>query len=305
VTRSIVALPPAIAAALPRGGGSVHALSARYRGGALSAGGHVIRDDAELRAYATARFPATYAAAVAALEECTAFTPLTALDVGSGLGATAAAAAGVWPELAQTCLERDPRALAAGRAVLPTARWHQGDLTAGLPDGRFDLVTAGYVLTELTDPLAAARSLWERTAGLLVLIEPGRRAAYESLMEIRTALIAAGAHVLAPCPHAGPCPLLGRDWCHFAQRLPRTAAHRAAKGAERSHEDEPFSFLALTRTPAGAGLARVVRRPEQRKGLVLLDLCRPDGTVTAQPVPKSAGADYRRAKDVLWGQTFS
>jgi hypothetical protein len=33
-----------------------------------------------------------------------------------------------------------------------------------------------------------------------------------------------GAHVAAPCPHDGPCPLAGsRAWCHFGQRFHRPA----------------------------------------------------------------------------------
>lgn len=310
MTRRLVSLPPAVAAALPRGSTrAARELSERYRSGARRPGGEVEFTEADLVAYAVTRFPATYAAATAAFEECAAADPtrpstaaLEVLDVGSGLGATAAAVGTVWPAAKLTCLERDPRAVAAGRRVLPHATWLQSGVDA-LPDGPYDLVTAGYVLNELLDPIRTARSLWERTSGVLVLLEPGRQAAYEMLMAIRAELIGVGAHVLAPCPHEEPCPLLGRDWCHLGQRLPRTAEHRAAKGAERSHEDEPYSWVALSRTPAPHRPPRVIRRPEQRKGLVVLDLCTTDG-VTTRNVGRSRGETYRRAKDVLWGQTF-
>lgn len=43
---------------------------------------------------------------------------------------------------------------------------------------------------------------------------------------------ATGAHVLAPCPHDGVCPMdrqqagRGHTWCHFRQRFERTKLHR-------------------------------------------------------------------------------
>ncbi|CAI5478763.1 unnamed protein product [Closterium sp. Yama58-4] len=39
-----------------------------------------------------------------------------------------------------------------------------------------------------------------------------------------------GAHVLAPCPHDGHCPMYGTvSWCHFSQTLQRSAVQRIAK----------------------------------------------------------------------------
>ena len=185
-----------------------------------------------------------------------------------------------------------------GRTVV-AADWITADLTTGLPDGLWDLVTAGYVLTELREPVAVARQLWER-AETLVLIEPGSRRGYQTLMDIRADLT--GAHTVAPCPHQQRCPLDG-DWCHLGQRLPRTAAHRQAKGATQSHEDEPFSYLVLTRTPAAQRDARVIRRPEHRKGHDVLTLCTPDATIVRETVTRS-DPRHRAARDVLWGQLF-
>jgi len=53
-------------------------------------------------------------------------------------------------------------------------------------------------------------------------------------------------------------------WCHFSQRVARTAAQRAVKGAgSRTYQDERFSFVALRRglrpaslTAAAVGAAR-------------------------------------------------
>jgi ribosomal protein RSM22 (predicted rRNA methylase) len=297
VTRRIVELPRDLAATLPTGG-SMTQLTKRYRDGAGSERGHLIRSDAELRAYATARFPATYAAATAVLDEVRT-TPTTHLDVGSGLGATAAAAHRQWPGARQTCLENDPRAVGVGRTIVD-ADWITADLTRRLPDGHWDLVTAGYVLTELADPLQAARDLWRR-AETLVLIEPGSRRGCQTLMAIRNDLT--DAHTVAPCPHQQACPL-GDDWCHLGQRLPRSAAHRQAKSATQSYEDEPFSYLVLARTAVAQPQSRVIRRPEHRKGHDVLTLCTPDAQIRRETVTRS-DPRHRAAREVLWGQTFA
>lgn len=39
-----------------------------------------------------------------------------------------------------------------------------------------------------------------------------------------------GAHVVAPCPHDGKCPMEGtKSWCHFAQRFQRSDLQRRHK----------------------------------------------------------------------------
>jgi ribosomal protein RSM22 (predicted rRNA methylase) len=50
--------------------------------------------------------------------------------------------------------------------------------------------------------------------------------------------------------------------------------------------------------------ARIVRRPQQRKGHVILELCLADGTSRRELVSKSKGAAYRRARKATWGDPF-
>lgn len=314
-----IELPGPVAAVLSRLGRGTRAtaaaaLSERYRQGASSATGHVVRTPAELAAYATVRFPATHAAAVAAFTATAGaapgFAPTSLLDVGSGLGATAAAALAVWPSIVRvTCVEPDARAVAGGREVLAAAA-PDVDVTwvtdgwAGAPAGRADLVTAGYVGNELADPVAFATGLWARTDAVLVVVEPGRMDTYRGLLAARDAVLADGGHTLAPCPHDDRCPLHRSDWCHFGQRLPRSAAHRQAKGADQNFEDEKYSYVAIGRAPRTTPAAgRVIRRPARRKGLVELPLCRPDGTAGPARVGRSSPA-YRDAKDVTWGDAW-
>ena len=94
--------------------------------------------------------------------------------------------------------------------------------------------------------------MWQKTRDTLLVVEPGTPAGYARIIALREHLIAAGAHVAAPCPHDGHCPLAAPDWCHFTQRLQRSRAHKQVKGAELPFEDEKFC---LCRADARAGRA--------------------------------------------------
>jgi ribosomal protein RSM22 (predicted rRNA methylase) len=113
-------------------------------------------------------------------------------------------------------------------------------------------------------------------------------------------LIAAGAHVAAPCPHDGPCPLIAPDWCHFTQRLARSRAHKQVKGAELPFEDEKFSYAALTRTPVTLRPSRVLAQPHLGKAEVTAKLCTPDG-LKSEKVPRRDKTAYARARRWRWG----
>jgi ribosomal protein RSM22 (predicted rRNA methylase) len=132
------------------------------------------------------------------------------------------------------------------------------------------------------------------------VIEPGTPAGYARIIALRARLIAAGAHVAAPCAHDGPCPLQAPDWCHFTQRLPRSRAHMQVKGVELPFEDEKFSYVALTRAPVARRPARVLAQPVVNKIEVAAKLCTPDGLVLAK-VPHRSKADYARARRWRWG----
>ena len=108
---------------------------------------------------------------------------------------------------------------------------------------------------------ALAELMWEKTRDTLLVVEPGTPAGYARIIALRERLIALGAHVAAPCPHDGKCPLQAPDWCHFTQRLQRSRAHKQVKGAELPFEDERFSYVALTRAPVAQRPSRVLAQP--------------------------------------------
>ncbi|MGQ4438773.1 MFS transporter [Streptomyces violaceoruber] len=117
--------------------------------------------------------------------------------------------------------------------------------------------------------------------------------------------LAAGFRVAAPCPHSAACPIeAGTDWCHFAARVSRSSLHRQVKSGSLAYEDEKFSYVAATRLPVEPAASRVVRRPQIRKGQVLLDLCASDERLRRSTVTKRHGDLYKAARDAAWGDPW-
>lgn len=75
-----------------------------------------------------------------------------------------------------------------------------------------------------------------------------------NLQQKTTAKAFGGAHVVAPCPHDGACPLAmpgTKAWCHFGTRFQRPAFMQAVKATRGSranpsdHQDERYSYVVL------------------------------------------------------------
>jgi ribosomal protein RSM22 (predicted rRNA methylase) len=290
------------------------AQSQNYRAGG---GSQDIRSRDDALAYAFARMPATYAAAIAvfnALREVCDFAPRSLLDVGAGPSTVAFAAMQAFPSLADIRLveaNAEMRALGAALRAESEQPALRGASYIALPKRDMDvptadLVTASYVAGEIAPAgrTAFARMLWAATAQALVVIEPGTPAGYARIIEMRSLLIAEGAHVAAPCPHDAACPLTTPDWCHFAQRLPRSRDHLQVKGVAVPFEDEKFSYVALVRIPARRVDARVLAPPVVTKGAVAAKLCTADG-IAHDIVARRDAATYRRHKSWRWGEAVN
>jgi ribosomal protein RSM22 (predicted rRNA methylase) len=321
-------LPPDLKAALDKlaHGTSRKAIAERaaaqsriYRAGG---GSHRIATAVDVLAYAFARLPATYAAAAAVFnatrESLPAFQPCSMLDVGSGPGTGAFAAVQAFEtindihlidanaslrDLALSLMaEADSEAL---RQVVHQQSYRQGDALVLLGEAQpADLVVASYAAGEIADGELPrfAQLLWAATAGALVVIVPGTPEGYQRVLRMRGQLIAAGAHVAAPCPHECPCPLRPPDWCHFAQRLPRSRDHLHIKGAEVPFEDEKFSYVVLSRGKPQSIDARVLAPPKIAKSAVTAKLCTDGGVVTDIAARRDPDA-YRRRKSWRWGDS--
>jgi ribosomal protein RSM22 (predicted rRNA methylase) len=250
-------------------------------------------------AYLVTRMPATYAATYSALRELAGLEVRSILDVGAGTGAASLAARAFFPEARITLLERDRTFADAASAWLPDAEVRLEDVGRATALPRHDLVIAAYSTGEFG--AASARRMWDAAEIGLVVIEPGTPRGFAVARRVRDELIAAGAHVAAPCPAEGPCPVTGDDWCHFAARVERSSLHRRIKGGELGHEDEKFSYIALTRQPAEMAAARVVRHPRHQAGLIVLETCAPEGLKTERVGKRG---EWKRARKAAWGDRW-
>lgn len=295
---------------------AVDRLIANYRG-ATPTDAPILRDRADVAAYAAYRMPATFEAVRSALEAFAEavpeWTPRSHVDVGGGTGAATWAVSATWDgPRPVTVLDWSEPALALGRELasanpaLQDTRWQRSRIGAALTLDSTDLVTVSYVLNELTARDRAALVDAAATAAqAVVLVEAGTPDGYARVIEARDRLIAAGFQVAAPCPHSAACPIVpGEDWCHFSARVSRSSLHRQVKGGSLAYEDEKFAYVAAARFPVTPAPSRVVRRPQIRKGQVLLDLCETDERLDRRTVTKRHGDLYKAARDAAWGDPW-
>ncbi|GKQ33616.1 small ribosomal subunit Rsm22 family protein [Streptomyces sp. A012304] len=303
-------LPPRQASA------AVERLIASYRG-ATPTDAPILRDRADVAAYAAYRMPATFEAVRSALEAFADavphWTPSGHVDVGGGTGAATWAVSATWSgPRPVTVLDWAEPALALGREIaaanpaLRDVRWQRARIGAQLALPETDLVTVSYVLNELPpSDRAALVDAAASAARAVVIVEPGTPDGYARVIEARDRLIGAGFRVAAPCPHSAACPIVpGEDWCHFSARVSRSSLHRQVKGGSLPYEDEKFAYVAAARFPVEPAPSRVVRRPQIRKGQVLLDLCGAEERLTRTTVTKRHGGLYKAARDADWGDPW-
>jgi ribosomal protein RSM22 (predicted rRNA methylase) len=293
-------------------------LTARYKAAAFSS--PAIATEAHRAAYLAVRLPATYAALRRVFAEINLRAPqagiASILDLGSGPGTALFAASEEFFSLQNaTLVESDAEWIAFGKRLmagshLPGAlkvQWSKQDLRSGLSCETHDLVVISYTLGEL--PQAAAEVVlskaWKLAGKFLVVIEPGTRRGFVTANAARSALIANAARILAPCPHAAPCPMAAAgDWCHFSQRVERTQQHRQLKSGDLGYEDEKFSYLVAAKFAMPPGGTRIVRHPGKHSGHVQLALCTTQGRIENRTVTRSSKEAYKRARKAEWGDVW-
>lgn len=291
---------------------TAQALSERYRS-ETGSGKRLLATEPEAAVYAMTRMPATYCAVLSALRYALAHTetPLSSvLDVGAGTGAAGWAALSALPDLIRvTCIEREgamrkvgQRLAQAGPQPLRDAEWQSLDLTKEPIPGKADVVIASYVLGEMTAESRAktTEALWDAATHMLLVVGPGTPAGFSQLGEVRSLLLARGAHIAAPCPHEGQCLIPEGDWCHFTCRVSRSRLHRALKGGDAPYEDEKFAYVAFTKAPCSQAKARVLRHPLIEPGRVTLTLCAAEGIKKAT-VLKRDGEAFKWARKANCG----
>ena len=259
-------------------------------------------------AYLALRMPSTYAAIADVLKKI--HVPITSqLDIGSGPGTAFFAAMSQFSELKEALLvERDKQMIQHGRELLSDFKnthveYIQQDISSYTPTKPYDLITAAYSLSELSEAAmeAAVIKLWTAANPILCLIESGTPYGFNAILRARDILLKQNAHIVAPCTHENPCPWQsGNPWCHFSTRFERTRLQKRVKGAELGYEDEKYSYLIVSKTPLPRPEARIVKSPIKRSGFLSLTLCDATG-IHDKNFSKKQKDVYLDAKKLDWG----
>ncbi len=285
------------------------------------ANGQFIETQLHRQAYIAARLPATYGVTQDVFRRIGPFLkPVKSLlDLGTGVGSLAWAAADVMPRLKRvTLFDRDIELLRLGQHLTQNnldpiqLAWCRDDIAKEEVFPTHDAVVLSYVLNELSfkEQIQVLQRAYGAADKFLILIEPGTPQGFEHILNARTLLTELGANVLAPCPHNGPCPLAsafkeGKDWCHFSVRIPRGKYHRRAKEGALPYEDEKYSYLVVSPHPQPHPKDRVIKAPIRKTGHVILDLCLEEGSIERQIISKSHGKQYTTARDIDWGDEWN
>jgi len=270
----------------------------------------------ERYAYLLARFPATLEAVSSVLsilkEQLPNFAPRSVIDVGAGPATASWAALELFDFNNLLLIEKDAAWIALGKKLashnsrLNQASWLEHDLNNILDIKAADLIIASYSFQELASSRqeSLALELYRKTLQALVFIEPGTPRGFANIRALREILIKEGAHIIGPCSHESPCPLVATNWCHFSVRLSRHELHRRVKNASMGYEDEKYSYLIVSPHPAHKPYARVLRPPQKRTGHVILDLCS-ESEQKQEIITRSQKNLYREAKKLRWGDSWN
>ncbi|PPQ72470.1 hypothetical protein CVT24_003094 [Panaeolus cyanescens] len=134
------------------------------------------------------------------------------------------------------------------------------------------IALSAFMLTSLPTALqqkAMVEEMWKSGAQTIVLIDHNSKQGFEAIARAREHILGLGqaeledldtqdrhirgAHVLAPCPHDRPCPLLHSGGaplvCGFSQRIQRPSFVRLTKHSGVGHEDIGYSYVVIRRGP--------------------------------------------------------
>jgi ribosomal protein RSM22 (predicted rRNA methylase) len=261
-------------------------------------------------AYLIARFPATYAVVCQVFAElkrrCGDLGPSTLLDIGAGPGTVLLAARqAALPITSATLIEKEPGFIQIGKELSDGTIDHDWLCRDIVKESNFtshDLVVASYSLGELTekDRSHVLIKLWQLTKKILIIIEPGTQAGFESLIRMREILLLHSGHLVAPCPHAEKCPMQENDWCHFSARIERSSLHRKIKEATLNYEDEKYCYVIFSKNKVEPCQSRVVRHPYKGAGFIKLQLCS-SHHLEEKTITKKNKSQFSQARKLNWG----
>lgn len=274
-------------------------------------GKRLLTNESEAVSYATSRMPATYAAVYSVFKQILAnynekMTSL--LDVGAGTGAGTWAVNEIENMSQITCLEREKSMSNIGKKLmkntaLDNVQWKSYDILQDEIVEKADIVLTSYMINELPEQERekAVLKLWQATAKLMVVIEPGTPEGFKNILNIRNLIKEQGGYIVAPCCCNGECPIKENDWCAFYARVARSSIHRQAKGGNLGYEDEKFSYIAFSKMPVEITGERILRHPQINSGFVKVKLCTADG-IQEKTYSKKDGEIYKKIKKLDAGE---
>jgi ribosomal protein RSM22 (predicted rRNA methylase) len=263
--------------------------------------------------------PATYASNIRVFEMISplisSFDIRSILDLGAGPGTATLAALKHIPNISEINLvERSKLFLKYASDMIhcsiPNRNFKISAQEKSINDTllpKSDLVIASYFFNELSeaDTTLMIQKVLEATQQFLLFVEPGTTPGFKKLLLIRSLLLNLGAHIAAPCTHSQPCPMAdSKKWCHFRVRFNRTRLHRTVKDGQVSYEDEPFSFLLVSKIPLKTPENRITSYPSREKGFITVETCSQDGSLLEQKIMKRNKELYSIIKELTWGDSF-
>ncbi|KAI8644418.1 mitochondrial small ribosomal subunit Rsm22-domain-containing protein [Parasitella parasitica] len=290
-------------------------------------------------AYAAGVLPSTFAAITNVMHEISAriadFRPRSMLDFGTGPGTAIWAARGVFKlekcvgvdlseDMLRVAEHLEESVKTEGDSAIEFKRYLAFDPKAP----KTDLVVGAFTLGDIASTAlqkSTVEQLWAQTGDILVLIERGTPIGFSNIARARQCILdseSVNAHVVAPCSHDRPCPLLFSPqakpealWCHFSQRVQRPPFLMKTKHSKSNAEDSKYSYVVLRRgnRPKAATTIeeqayqwpRLIQPPLKKNGHVVMDVCSKEGEIQRMVVPKSQGKiPYRDARKAMWGDLF-
>jgi ribosomal protein RSM22 (predicted rRNA methylase) len=243
--------------------------------------------------------------------------PKTILDCGSGPGtALFASIEAFGTDLRFCAVEKDPGFISISQKALAAlwpemssqVQWQQAKFPGIKPTETYDLSILSYVLSETPSEKVPEliNSLLEYSSGFVVIVDSGSPKVYEQVMQARDVAIANKSFsILAPCPHALPCPMRGKDFCHFPARFVRHPDSKSLKRASAQAEDEKFSYLILKKQEQkDSNFIPIIRRVQHRKGHRNFDICDKSAVLKRIIVSKKYGNIYHNSAKLDWADNF-
>ncbi|KAG0260741.1 37S ribosomal protein S22 [Actinomortierella ambigua] len=238
------------------------------------------------------------------------FHPKTLFDFGTGPGTAIWAAEQHWKgQLEYTGIDSSLPMLEIAENVISSISEEDNLMSRvslkpfmsyGPKTNKYDIVMSAFALSEITS-LSLRRStlqhLWESTNDMLILVDRGTPNGFRILAEAREQILGLDkdvfkakpkhdsmgnilpeeepaprepAHVLAPCPHDGVCPMYatldkGSQWCHFSQKVERPDFLRRTKHTRENYEDSKYTYVILRKGPRPSLTAEVMQQYQKRQ----------------------------------------